>query len=109
MAVSMDLVRRAHRVRKYLDDHPAIYARFEREALRVASRRSHYSAKTIVEVLRHESLFEADPDGLFKVNNNLIPTLAHDFVEDHPELPGFFEVRSAYVVPRKGRRTRVAL
>lgn len=89
--------------REYLDAHPEVYRAFEREAIRIMRRGvDRYSARTIMEWLRHNSMLEADPTGAFKINNNLIPTLARDFMEDHPEAPPrFFEMRGADVAPKR--------
>jgi len=86
-------------IRAFLDDNPHVFERFEREALRVIRRGfNHYSAYTITEVLRHESAMRADPDYIYKVNNNIIPTLSRDFMDAHPEVPErFFEQRTASV------------
>ena len=90
------------KIRTFLDENPHIFARFEREALRMVSRGfRHYSAYTITEFLRHNSALRADPDYTYKVNNNIIPTLSRDFMDAHPELPkNFFEQRTAAVVKK---------
>lgn len=70
-----------------------VFKGFEREALRVAARRSHYSAKTIYEVLRHHSLL-AEKAGEWKLNNNFTGDLARLFEAMHPEARGFFGLRA---------------
>jgi len=89
----------ASKVREYLDENPNVYWMFEREALRMWRRGfKHYSARTIMEYLRHNSALEADPTRVFKVNDHLTPTLARDFLDRHPEIPRkFFEFRGARV------------
>jgi len=91
-------------IRTFLDANPHIYWAFEREALRVIEHgHAHYSARTIVEVLRHQSALEADPSKQFKINDHITPTLARDFMDRHPEAPaGFFELRGARVRRLKG-------
>ncbi len=66
---------------------------FEQEALAVISvGRDHYSARTIVENLVHESVVrEVDSD--FKIGNHHAPDLARAFVVLHPEHVAFFEYR----------------
>jgi len=71
-----------------------IYAEFERQAEMVASRRDHYSARTIAEVIRHNSqLAEVGCD--WKINNNRIPCMARLFSILHPEKAGFFQLRES--------------
>lgn len=71
----------------------ALWERFEREALKVWHRgRRHYSARTIIEVLRHETaMADTDPD--FKINNNCAPDLARLFRLRHPQCADLFELR----------------
>jgi len=54
----------------------------------------HYSMRTIIEVLRHESAIHAN-DEHFKINNNIAPPLARLVMLMFPELDGFFAVREA--------------
>jgi len=92
----------ATQIRQYLDENPEVFRLFEREAMRCIKKGfRHYSARTIMEFLRHNSNLEADPLKVFKINNDLIPTLARDFMAVHPEAPdGFFEMRNARVAPK---------
>lgn len=90
-------------VRTFVDENPELYRAFEAEALRIIERgRKRYSARTIVEWLRHNSAVQADPTGEFKINDHVTPTLARDFLDDHPEAPPrFFETRGADVIPKR--------
>lgn len=82
-------------VRAYLSENPEIFRAFEAEALKVwRAGRGHYSARTIVEVLRHHTALTGDPAGVFKLNNNLTRPLALEFMKRHPECGAFFETRS---------------
>ena len=54
--------------------------------------RKHYSSRTILEVLRHESLLRGAEDN-FKLNNNHAPDLARAFVVCHLEYIDFWEYR----------------
>jgi hypothetical protein len=77
----------------YLNEQWAVWKAFEHEAQRVAFRgRQHYSAKTIVEWLRHETVVK-EANSLFKVNNNATSSLARLFVLRHPRFADFFEFR----------------
>lgn len=78
---------------QWMNENPTIWERFQREANRIWNRgRRHYSARTIVEYIRHEtSLYEQGGD--FKINNNMTPDLARFYLELHPERAELFELR----------------
>lgn len=66
---------------------------FENEALKIiAKNRNHYSARTIVEVLVHQSAV-AEIEGDYKIGNDNAPDLARVFVVLHPEHVDFWEYR----------------
>jgi len=68
----------------YLPDNLHVYDAFEREALRIVNRgRTHYSARTIIEVLRHNSAL-AEHGGPFKLSDWHTPYLARLFVLVNP-------------------------
>jgi hypothetical protein len=70
-----------------------VWIAFEREANRVWNRgRRHYSARTIGEVLRHESAL-AESGNEWKLNNVVFPDLARLYALIHPERAGLFEFR----------------
>ena len=73
-----------------------IWEAFEREADKVWARgRRRYSARTIGEYLRHETVLReiGGTDG-FKVNDHAWPSLARLYMLMHPDRGGFFECRS---------------
>lgn len=76
----------------WLIDNWHVWREFERQASRMAARRKHYSARTIVEVLRHHSAL-AENGGPWKINDHNTPDLARLFVLMHPEHGTFFEFR----------------
>lgn len=79
---------------EWLRDNLDIYARFEIEAIRIAeSGRDHYSAYTIKEYIRHETLLQ-DSESEFKINNNITPSLARLFALANPKYAGLFSYRS---------------
>lgn len=66
---------------------------FETVALKLISmNRTHYSARTIVEVLVHQSVLK-EINGKFKIGNDNAPDLARVFVVLHPEYVDFWEYR----------------
>lgn len=77
----------------WLSDNKSIWCRFENEANKLWNRgRRHYSSRTIIEFLRHETaLFEKD--GVFKVNNIWAPDMARLYMLRYPEKHDFFETR----------------
>ena len=91
----------------FIDKHPTFFKKekdwfianwhvveaFERVALQlIGFGRSHYSARTIVEVLVHQSAVQ-EIDGVFKIGNDNAPDLARVFVVLHPEHVNFWEYR----------------
>lgn len=72
-----------------------IWEAFEREADRIWGRgRKHYSARTIIEYLRHESeIREGANAGGWKINDHATPSLARLYMLMHPDRAGFFERR----------------
>ncbi|MFM2287427.1 MAG: hypothetical protein RL684_570 [Pseudomonadota bacterium] len=79
-----------------------VYAAFEREALRVVHRgRHHYSARTIIEVLRHESLLAEAGPGAWKLNDWHTPYLARLFALLNPSHSNLFEFREAKAAKRE--------
>lgn len=92
---------KAEKIRDYLSANPQIYEAFEAEALKIRDLGfEHYSSRMIIHYLRHMTNLEADPDGHYKINDHLSPTLARDFLNKHPEIPEkFFELRAAKVEP----------
>jgi hypothetical protein len=66
---------------------------FESTALKLIDNgRQHYSARTIVEVLVHQSAIR-EINGDFKIGNDSAPDLARAFVVLHPERVNFWEYR----------------
>lgn len=78
----------------YLADNFHVFNAFERAADKIWNRgRRHYSGRTIIEVLRHESAL-ADDDHQFKLNNNWTPDLCRLYMQFHPERVDIFETRT---------------
>jgi hypothetical protein len=85
-----------------LPENLHVFSAFEREALRVVKRgMTHYSARTIVEVLRHHSALN-DTDSAFKLNDHATPSWARLFALMHPEASGLFEFRETKAARREG-------
>ena len=63
------------------------------EAHMIAKKKDHYSARTIIEVIRHNSVVE-DSDSTFKINNDITKPLAIISMEIFPALNALFSVRS---------------
>jgi hypothetical protein len=78
----------------WLDGNWHVYEAFELEANKVAARRDHYSSRTIIEVLRHETALRESTNELgLKINNNIAPDMARLWEMFHPLRKGFFEKR----------------
>lgn len=77
----------------WLAENAHVWLAFEREANRIWDKGCrHYSARTILEVLRHESAL-SEHGQLWKLNNNRAPCLARLYALTHPDRAGFFEFR----------------
>ena len=70
----------------------SIWNRFCIEADKVWGRgRRHWSARTIIEYLRHETALREAGD--FKVNNNYAPDMARLYADTFPDRASLFETR----------------
>lgn len=77
---------------EWLEANFPIWERFEAEANRVYDNgRKHYSARTIIEWLRHETSAR-EVGGEFKINGNFVPDLARLYSFMYPERD-IFETR----------------
>lgn len=77
---------------QWLVENFAIFKRFAQEADAVRQVREHYSARTIWEHIRHETVLRER--GVFKLNNNFAPSCARVYMH----LRGcakFFETRGS--------------
>ncbi|MGE5522592.1 MAG: hypothetical protein ACM3SS_02675 [Rhodospirillaceae bacterium] len=79
--------------RDWLDANFHIYEAFAGLADQMATRRDHYSARTLVEKLRFDSDM-SERGGEFKINGNYAPDLARLWTCFNPNREGFFEKRS---------------
>ena len=79
----------------WISENYHIWEAFEAEANKIWNAgRHHYSARTLIEVLRHESVLRENGGEGWKINNNYTPSLARLYVFMHPDRLGFFEKRS---------------
>lgn len=69
-----------------------IYLEFQNQSLAVAARRHHYGARTVMEIVRHNSIL-ADVAGGWKINNNRTPDCARLFALLNPTHAEFFSFR----------------
>lgn len=71
-----------------------IWQAFCAQALKViAQGRDHYSSKTILEYLRHETLLQEDSTSHWKLNNNNTAYLARAFNHAYPQHSHLFKLR----------------
>lgn len=81
---------------EWLPDNMHIYQAFVVEAIKIHSRGfKHYSARTIIHVLRHHSAI-SEIGGEWKINNNFSPYLARLFDLAYPHMAGMFEYRFTF-------------
>lgn len=77
----------------WLDANWHVYRRFEREVDAVWVRgRRHYSARTLVEVIRHETAV-AEKQSRYKINNRFTADLSRLYGLCRPERANLFERR----------------
>lgn len=74
----------------WLRDNFDIFKRFCIEADKVRRVRGHYSARTLIEYIRHETTLSER--GIFKVDNNVAPDCARLYMAARG-CNGFFETR----------------
>ena len=85
---------------QWIAENRHVWLAFEREADKMWNRgRRHYSARTLVEYLRHETAL-ADSGREWKINGNAVPDLARLYGLMRPARAGLFETR---VMPGSGR------
>lgn len=77
---------------QWLSINKHLWEEFERRSLQVAVRREHYSARTIAEIIRHDTAI-GELNGDFKINGNYVPCLARLFSLVHPRYKNLFEFR----------------
>ena len=74
-----------------------IWEAFERQADLIWGRgRRHYSARTIIEYLRHETATRENASDGWKINDHATPSLARLYMLMHPDRDGFFERRPGH-------------
>lgn len=79
---------------EWVSENFHVWQAFVAEADKVISRGfDHYSARTILHVLRHHSAVSDAGESDWKLNNNVSPYLARLFAEVYPEYSDFFEYR----------------
>ena len=85
----------------YLPENVHVWDAFEREAFAVIRNGfKHYSARTILHVMRHHSA-TAETGSEWKLNNNVSPYFARLFDLMHPVHAGLFEKRETKAVKRE--------
>ncbi len=76
----------------YDERNPEVWQMFVKLARQaIDAGRSHYSAKTIIEVIRHHTMVSGDDS--FKINNNWTARYARKFMRVFPSHAGFFALR----------------
>jgi hypothetical protein len=78
----------------WLPDNEHVWEAFTNEAVKIQKKGfKHYSARTIVHVLRHHSVV-SENGSEWKINNNHSPYLARLFDLVYPHRAGLFEYRT---------------
>lgn len=91
---------------EWLPENHHIWIAFEAETFKVIKKGfKHYSARTIVEVLRHHSALAENADSGWKINNNITPYLSRLFALMNPQHTDFFEFRHVFKPLQDGHLT----
>ncbi len=74
----------------WISKNQKIWKAFEAKALQMAQRRKHYSARTIIEVMRWHTDLQ-DTDEVFKLSDHWTPGMARLWMAKHDKQhPNFF-------------------
>jgi hypothetical protein len=77
----------------WIRDNLHIWTAFESEADQIrGTGRKHYSARTIIEYLRHHSAVN-EVGGTWKINDHCVPYLGRLYALKKPDAKNFFEFR----------------
>ena len=79
--------------RAWLEVGWKVWLAFEREAIAVAAVRRHWSANTIIEYLRHQTMLRDPTDESYKFNDRWTSSMARLFVMVHVRHQHLFEFR----------------
>jgi hypothetical protein len=77
---------------EYHKENPEIYTMFEEYALKAAKHRKRYSAKIIFHIMRWDTMIGGRGSD-YKIDDGWISHYSRLFMENHPELGNFFELR----------------
>jgi|GEM_PF-1166613 len=93
----------------WLDLNYPIFEEFVRQARAIRETgRTRYSARIIIEYIRHETALR-EASGSFKVNNNAVPDIARLYLLLHPGHVGLFAMRRGFPASlKKALRQRMA-
>lgn len=81
---------------EYDRKNPEIYQLFKRFTLEaVQMGRQRFSAEAVINRIRWETMVRGDDE--FKINNNIKPYYSRKFMNEYPELEGFFQLRKSKV------------
>lgn len=84
----------------WLEENGHLYREFERLALQMARRRTHYGARSIVEKMRFDMTI-SERGGEFKINGNFVPYMARLFALCNPNHAELFEYREQHQMSRR--------
>ena len=94
----------------WLDLNYPIFEEFVRQARAIRETgRTRYSARIIIEYIRHETALREAAGSKFKVNNNAVPDIARLYLLLHPGHVGLFAMRRGFPASlKKALRQRAA-
>lgn len=81
----------------WLRENPDLWSAFYHKSVTLMNAgRSHFSARTIIEVIRWDSAIHSQGD-IYKINNNWAPDMARLFMKTVPGAGDLFALRETYL------------
>lgn len=94
------------RFERFNDSNPHVFQHFIELAQRMrGTGREHYSARTLVEVMRWDEDLRTTSSS-FKINGDFVPLMARWLVHLEPAFQGFFELRQVRSTGRGSKEQR---
>jgi hypothetical protein len=80
------------RFKKWHQANPHVYREFARLATLMKTKRTKYSARTIIEKMRWDYDIQTTGD-VFEINGDFVPLFVRLLIHHRPEFASFFELR----------------
>jgi len=78
--------------KKYHNENPHMWEKFEELALKAARYRTHFSARTIIHIIRWDTMLTGSGD--YKISDHASTYYARLFIDKYPQHENFFHIKS---------------